>query len=167
MKSLLRRPLGLSAVAVLCAAVGCSSTDDAAGLVVPTPSAREARLCRALHKELPEAVDGHKRRTADPVSDFTAAWGAPAIALRCGVGRPKILTPGTEHYNPAADSVEIDGVGWLPERQPDGSVRCTTTLRATWVEVTLPKKYVGDAGDISALTDFADAVKKTIPEGVV
>ncbi|MEX2983836.1 DUF3515 domain-containing protein [Streptomyces sp. C36] len=167
MKTSLRRPLGLPALALLCASVACSAPDGKASPAVPTPPARQAELCRALHKELPETVDGRKRRAADPVSDLTAVWGDPAISLRCGVGRPKILTPGTEHYNPTADSVEIDGVGWLPERQPDGSVRCTTTLRQAWVEVTLPKKVVGEAGDISALTDLADAVRKTIPVGVL
>ncbi|KJY42221.1 hypothetical protein VR41_08805 [Streptomyces sp. NRRL B-1568] len=167
MKYSLRRPLGLPAVALLLTSVACSAADRQAGPAVPTPSAAQAGLCRALHKELPEAVDGKKRRTADPVSDFTAVWGDPAISLRCGVPRPKILTPGTEHYNPTADAVEIDGVEWLPEQQPDGSVRCTTTLRLAFVEVTLPKEVVGDAVQIGALTDLADAVKKTIPVGVV
>ncbi|MGK5547954.1 DUF3515 domain-containing protein [Streptomyces sp. URMC 127] len=167
MKSFLRRPFRLPAVVVLCAAAGCSPAGGTEGPSVPTPSARAAGLCRALHKELPKTVDGKRRRTADPVSDFTAVWGDPAIALRCGVERPEIIKPGSEHYNPAADSVEIDGVDWLPERQPDGSVRCTTTLREAFVEVTLPKQVVGGAGDLGALTDLAGAVAKTIPVGVV
>lgn len=167
MKSSLRRPLGLPAAALLLAAVGCSAPDPSAGPAVPAPDARQAGPCRALHRALPDVLDGRKRRTAEPVSDFTALWGDPAITLRCGVARPKILTPGTEHYNPGADSADLDGVTWLPERQPDGSVRCTTVQREAWVEVTLPERVVGGVGDISALTDLADAVKKTIPEGIL
>ncbi|MCC3770688.1 DUF3515 domain-containing protein [Streptomyces sp. UNOC14_S4] len=120
-----------------------------------------------MHKALPDSVDGLKRRTADPESDFTAVWGDPAVSLRCGVKRPEIIRAGSTTYAPTTGSVEADGVEWLPERQPDGSVRCTTVHREVWVEVTLPKKVAGDAGDIGALTDLADAVKKTIPFGYV
>ncbi|WP_229328495.1 DUF3515 domain-containing protein, partial [Streptomyces sp. UNOC14_S4] len=123
--------------------------------------------CKDLHKALPDSVDGLKRRTADPESDFTAVWGDPAVSLRCGVKRPEIIRAGSTTYAPTTGSVEADGVEWLPERQPDGSVRCTTVHREVWVEVTLPKKVAGDAGDIGALTDLADAVKKTIPFGYV
>ncbi|MEV4440410.1 DUF3515 domain-containing protein [Streptomyces sp. NPDC049577] len=163
----LRRPfLGVPVVPVLalllCPAVACSSTDEAAGPAVPTPPAREAALCRALHKELPATVDGRQRRATDPASDFTAAWGDPAISLRCGVPKPGLL-----RRNPGSDAAEIDGVAWLPERQPDGGIRCTTVQREAWVEVTLPKEVVGDAGDMSALTDLAGAVRRTIPEGII
>ncbi|MFF4221352.1 DUF3515 domain-containing protein [Streptomyces sp. L500] len=167
MKSSLRRPLGLPAAALLLAAAGCSAPDPSAGPAVPTPDARQAGHCRALHGALPDVLDGRKRRTAEPASDFTALWGDPAISLRCGVARPKILTRGSEHYNPNADSAELDGVEWLPERQPDGSVRCTTVHREAWIEVTLPARVVGGAGDISALTDLAGAITKTVPVGIL
>ncbi|MEU2868394.1 DUF3515 domain-containing protein [Streptomyces olivoreticuli] len=163
----LRRSLGLPAVVVLFAAVGCSSGNDTAGPAVPTPPARAVGPCRALHKALPESVDGMERRKAGPVSDFTAVWGDPAIALRCGVLRPEIIREGSKTYAPSTGSVEADGVEWLPERLSDGSIRCTTVHREVWVEVTLPKKVAGDAGDLGALTDLADAVKKTIPFGYV
>ncbi|MGW1074622.1 DUF3515 domain-containing protein [Streptomyces sp. NPDC002537] len=167
MKSSLRRSLGLPALVVLFAASGCAAGGGPAGPAVPTPPDRAVGPCRALHKVLPESVDGMKRRTADPVSDFTAVWGDPAIALRCGVQRPEVIRAGSKTYAPSTGSVEADGVEWLPERQPDGSVRCTTVQREVWVEVTLPKKVAGDAGDLGALTDLADAVKKTIPFGYV
>ncbi|GAA0429076.1 DUF3515 domain-containing protein [Streptomyces luteireticuli] len=158
-----RRLAGLPAAALLCTAVACSATDRGPVVPTPPPTGRQAGLCRALHAQLPDSVGGLKRRSTDPASDFTAAWGgSPAIVLRCGVPKPELL-----QRNPGADAAEIDGVDWLPERQSDGSVRCTTTLREAWVEVTLPKRIAGDAGDISALTDLADAVKKTIPEGII
>ncbi|GAA0497479.1 DUF3515 domain-containing protein [Streptomyces stramineus] len=163
MKSSLRRSLGLPAVVVFFAAVGCSTSDDTAGPAVPTPSGAQAAKCRALHQALPGTVDGRKRRGTDPDSDLTAAWGdGESIALRCGVPKPALL-----QRNPAADSVDINGIEWLPEKQPDGSVRCTTVKREAWVEVTLPARVVGGAGDISALTDLADAVRSTVPYGII
>ncbi|ARZ67655.1 DUF3515 domain-containing protein [Streptomyces sp. HU2014] len=166
MKSSLRRSLAVPALLVFCAA-GCSSAGGPAGPPVPTPSARAAGLCRALHEKLPDTVGGSRRGTAHPVSDFTAVWGRPAIELRCGVPKPEVVTEGNPHYDPNAPSVEIDGVEWLAERRSDGSVRCTTVLREAHVEVTLPKKVAGDAGDLGALTDLAAAVAATVPIGIV
>ncbi|MEU4210689.1 DUF3515 domain-containing protein [Streptomyces sp. NPDC026206] len=163
MKSSLRRLLGLPSAALLVATAACSAPGAQAGPAVPAPPERQAGLCRALHKELPRAVDGLERRTVEPVSDLTAVWGDdPSVSLRCGVRKPGLLK-----RNPATDSMDIDEVGWLPEKQPDGSVRCTTVRREAWVEVTLPKKVVGEGGDLSALTDLSGAVLKTIPEGII
>ncbi|MEV8311808.1 DUF3515 domain-containing protein [Streptomyces flavidovirens] len=147
----------LSCAALLLAAVGCSLTDDAVAVPVPSPSPEEAELCRALHRELPEAVDGQQRRTADPESDLTAVWGDPAIVLRCGVPRPEKMD------DPAAKAVEADGVNWMLERQGDGSPRFTTTYREAYVEVTLPAKY---AHDVTPLAAFAAPVKKTVPDSL-
>ena len=120
-------------------------------------------MCRALHKDLPRTVDGLRRRTAGPASDFTAVWGDPAVRLRCGVARPKVLDPGDEHYSPRSEAAEVNGVDWLPRKQGDG-YRFTTVLRRAFVEVTVPGKY---APEVDALIDLAGPVKKTIPMGVV
>ncbi|ASQ97177.1 DUF3515 domain-containing protein [Streptomyces sp. 11-1-2] len=155
-RSLTRRlvPLALALVPI----TGCSfigDSDDSVALAVPSPSAQAAAVCRALHKELPSTVDGLKRGTAEPASDYTAVWGDPAVQLRCGVPRPTAMSSTTE-------SAEVNGVAWLPEKQKDG-YRFTTVLRRAYVEVTVPRKY---APEINALLDFAKAVKKTVPKGV-
>jgi hypothetical protein len=156
-KSSLRRPLGLFAAALLLGAAGCSSKDEASP-AVPSPAGHQAALCRDLHRALPGTVGGLKRRPTHPASDFTAAWGDQAvITLRCGVPRPAMFDKVT------TKSAEIDGVDWAPEKLSDGSVRCTTSLRPVYIEVTLPKKITGDGGDMSALVDLAAAVNKTIP----
>ncbi|MEV5240284.1 DUF3515 domain-containing protein [Streptomyces cinnamoneus] len=153
----LRRPFVLPAVALLSACAACSATDAPAGPAVPTPSARQAVLCRALHGELPAEVDGLKKRATDPVSDFTAAWGGgPSVTLRCGVPKSAVVARAT-------NAVEIDGISWVPEELRDGSVRCTTVLREATVEVTLPKETSGGFG---ALSDLAEAIRKTVPEGI-
>ncbi|MEV0372637.1 DUF3515 domain-containing protein [Streptomyces sp. NPDC050636] len=153
-----RRYLALPVLTVLFTAVSCSSED----IAVPSPKGDAVRHCRALHKELPRTVDGLQRGTAEPVSDFTAIWGDPAVQLRCGVPKPDVLTAGSEHYNPNAEGAEVNGVRWLFEKQDDG-YRFTVVLRKVYVEVTVPGTY---APEVNVLTDLAGAVKKTIPAGV-
>ncbi|MEU1666669.1 DUF3515 domain-containing protein [Streptomyces sparsogenes] len=167
-RSRLRRGVTTSAAVALLvlSAAGCSlfgGSDGSLSLAVPKPSAKTAALCRALHRELPRTVNGLERRAPEPASELTAAWGDPAVKLRCGVDKPAALTAGTEHYDPYAASAEIDGVQWLPERLGDG-YRFTTVLRQAYVEVTVPGKY---APEVNPLVDLAKAVKKTVPPGVV
>lgn len=152
----------LPVAAALLAAAGCASVGSA-GVTPPTPPAAEAKLCRALHAALPQTVDGLGRRTTDPASPYTAAWGDPAVVLWCGTPSPDVLTPGNAHYNPTADAAEIDGVDWLVEQQPDGSYRFTTTDREAWVQISVPSKY---APQVNPLTDFARAVSRTLPTTV-
>ncbi|MFJ6747519.1 MULTISPECIES: DUF3515 domain-containing protein [unclassified Streptomyces] len=153
-----RRYAALPALAVLFAAVSCSSPEVA----VPSPEGEAVQHCRALHERLPRILDGLERRTAEPVSDFTAMWGDPAVQLRCGVPKPAVLTAGSEHYNPNPDAAEVNGVEWLFEKQDDG-YRFTTVLRKAYVEVNVPGKY---APEVDVLTDLAHAVKKSVPVGV-
>ncbi|MEV4684118.1 DUF3515 domain-containing protein [Streptomyces kurssanovii] len=153
MTSFGRRPLILSAAAVLVAAAGCSSTDASASITVPSPPAEEAALCRALDGELPDSVDGHDRDDPEPSSELTAGWGDAAIVLRCGVARPVGMS------DPQGQGVEVDGVNWLLEERDEGP-RFTTTYRETYVEVTLGSRYMHDIGP---LTDLAGPVKKTVP----
>ncbi|MEU6079775.1 DUF3515 domain-containing protein [Streptomyces sp. NPDC047108] len=138
---------------------GCSFSDEGDARPVPKPSAEAADLCRKLQETLPKSVDGLDRSADGPDSDFAADWGDPAVQLRCGVPRPELLTHGSEHYNPTAEGMEVNGVLWLTEKQDDG-YRFTTTGRLAYVEVTVPGKY---APETSPLLDLAKAVKKSVP----
>ncbi|MGW4513078.1 DUF3515 domain-containing protein [Streptomyces sp. NPDC004393] len=153
-----RRLLGLPALALLIAAAGCSSDHGSPSATVPSPDAKVAQLCRNLDKVLPQKVDGLEQNDPEPRSALTAGWGSPAIILRCGVVRP------TEMDDPEADGMEVNGVGWLLQKQNDGSFRFTTTLRRAYVEVSLPKAHTGDG--VAPLVSLAPAVKKAIPEGI-
>ncbi|MFF4256081.1 DUF3515 domain-containing protein [Streptomyces sp. NPDC001663] len=154
-----RTVLGLPALAVvLITAAGCSSADDSARAAVPGPGAKVTKLCQNLDKVLPSKVDGQGRKDPEPASALTAGWGDPAIILRCGVDRP------AEMDDPEADGVEVNGVGWLLQKQKDGSFRFTTTLRKAYVEVTIPKDRTGDG--MAPLVDLAQSVKKAIPAGI-
>ncbi|MFF0084371.1 DUF3515 domain-containing protein [Streptomyces canus] len=150
--------VGLPALALLITVAGCSSADDSASAVVPSPGAGVTKLCRELDRVLPSKVDDQDRRDPEPASTLTAGWGDPAIILRCGVERPSKMD------DPEADGVDANGVGWLLEEQDDGSFRFTTTLRKAYVEVTIPKDRAGDG--MAPLVDLASPVKKAIPEGI-
>ncbi|WP_430378211.1 DUF3515 domain-containing protein [Streptomyces sp. B1-3] len=153
-----RRLIGLPALLTLITIAGCSSADDGTRAAVPSPRTEVTELCENLDKALPSKVDGQDRRDPEPASALTAGWGDPAIILRCGVQRPSKMD------DPEADGVEVNGVGWLLEKQDDGSFRFTTTLRKAYVEVTIPKQRTGNG--MAPLVDLAPAVKKTIPEGI-
>ncbi len=148
--------LGPSVAALLLTAVGCSSTDSAPPVAVPTPDAKAAGYCRALHEELPKSVAGLDRDTGTK-SELIAEWGDGAIVLRCGVPRPAKMD------DPMAKGIEADDVAWMLEQAADGASRFTTTYRKAYVELYLPEKY---AHDVTPLAAFAPAIRKTVPESL-
>ncbi|MBC9723539.1 DUF3515 domain-containing protein [Streptomyces sp. TRM68367] len=150
--------LRLPALVLLITVAGCSSADDSASAAVPSPGAKVTKLCQNLDKVLPARVDGQDRRDPEPASALTAGWGNPAIILRCGVVRPAAMN------DPEADGVDVNGVGWLLQKQGDGSFRFTTTLRKAYVEVTIPKGRTEDG--MAPLVDVAPAIKKAVPKGI-
>ncbi|RPF36557.1 DUF3515 domain-containing protein [Streptomyces sp. TLI_185] len=158
MKFLRRRLIGLPVLALLITAAGCSSADGGARAAVPSPGTKVTALCQKLDKALPAKVDGQDRRDPTPASTLTAGWGNAAIILRCGVARPAKMS------DPEADGVEVNGVGWLLEKQNDGSFRFTTTLRKAYVEVRIPAGRSGDG--MAPLVDLAPAIKKSVPTGI-
>jgi hypothetical protein len=102
-----------------------------------------------VHHALPEQVDGRDRRDTEPASDRTAAWGNPALVLRCGVPRPAGLSPTSE-------VIEVNGVGWfLAERK--AAYVFTTVGRRTYVEVRVPASTPREQAT-APLADLAEAV---------
>jgi hypothetical protein len=141
-------------VALLPLLGGCSGTvslDDA-----PALTGADARACAALVKALPDRVSDQQRREADTGDGYAAAWGDPAIELRCGVPKPAGLTA-------ASACQTTDGVDWyVPPSQITGrptDVTMTTVGRAQYVEVRVPADYFPPA---ASMVDLAPAVKSTI-----
>ena len=98
---------------------------------------------------LPAELDGRDRRDTDPTSPRTAAWGDPAVVLRCGVGRPPGLT--------GSEVVVVDRVGWvLAERQ--AAYVFTTSDLATYVEVRVPRSTPRTAAT-APLVDLAAPIR--------
>ena len=152
------RLFGLPTLALLISATGCSSADDSASAAVPSPDAKVTKLCQNLDERLPPKVDGLDREDPEPRSTLTAGWGGPAIILRCGVERP------AEMLDPKASTTEVNGVAWLVQEQDDGSYVFTTGLREAYVEVGFSEEQA--AKGAGPLVDFAEPIKKAIPEGI-
>ena len=107
--------------------------------------------CKALLADVPRQVADQEN--FDVPGRIAAAWGDPAIILRCGVEKPEALTPSSRCF-------DVSGVGWLAETTADGYL-FTTIGRAFHVSVEVPKTY-DPAAD--ALADLASSVKKHDPE---
>ncbi|WP_339156650.1 DUF3515 domain-containing protein [Actinomadura luteofluorescens] len=142
----LRSLATLGGLALLAAACG----DGAVQVPAPSPGAATQRLCQGLR--LPEKVHGQKRRDTSPDSPLTAAWGSPAIALRCGVPLPATLRQ-------TSQLVTINGIDWFGQ-PADRPVTFTAVARQAYVEVTVPPKY-NPAGDV--LIELGPSIKATIP----
>ncbi|MFF2144805.1 DUF3515 domain-containing protein [Kitasatospora sp. NPDC058190] len=125
-------PVALTCTVVVL--IGSWSSADAQ-VEVPRPSGKAADYCRALSAALPQELLGHARKDPSPASPYTAAWGSsPRTVLRCGIDRPEELDG--EH---AADwSPTADDVTWWSQKLSDGGYRFVTTMRAAYVEVTVP-----------------------------
>jgi hypothetical protein len=130
---------------------GCTAT---AAVQPPDPAGAAATACTALARSLPQEVADLPRRRTTPQSPFTAAWGDPAITVRCGVELPASYTVG-------AVCTSIDGVDWLPGA--DGvSGPYTAVGRAAFVAVEVPAGY-DPARSVVALTDLSPAIGAAVP----
>lgn len=129
---------------------GCSRPVD---VDPPSPASSVESACQALLGDLPDTLAGQERRDIAPEGALAAAWGDPAIVLRCGVDQPAAMSPD-------AQVVEVDGVTWLPEELTAGYV-FTTYGRTAFVEVTVPDDYAPEG---SVLVGLAGPVKQAVPQ---
>ncbi len=123
-------------------------------VAAPSMEAAQLATCTKLVAALPETVDDLSRREVEPAGAPAAAWGDPAIVLRCGVPMP-------DEFTDTSMCLETDGVGWfVPDDQLEGTpetVTMTTIGRDVNVEVTLPEGHLPAV----AMVDLAPAVKQT------
>jgi hypothetical protein len=111
---------------------------------------RSALDCAAMFADLPQTVADQRRLLVD--GKLAGAWGDPPIVLRCGVEKPRQLTPTSTCH-------EVDGVGWLAEKQSDGWL-FTTIGRKHYASLEVPSDYEPAA---DALADIADTVARHLP----
>lgn len=137
--------LALAAALVLAGCQGDSVRVDA----YPTTTS-SALDCAALLGDLPPHVAGQSRRLV--AGKIAGAWGDPPIILRCGVEKPAALKPTSTCH-------EVNGVGWLAERQSDGYV-FTTIGRKHYASLEVPAGYEPEA---DALADVADTIARHLP----
>lgn len=130
--------VGVITVILVVVLSGC-----AAPVAVPVPQPSES-VCAESEALLPAAIRGQERRSTEPASDLTAAWGDPPVVWRCGVGEP----PGLQ---PDSSLIEINGITWFAEELSAG-YRFTTLDLLADVEVTVPDAYSPEAEVIVLLT---------------
>jgi hypothetical protein len=151
-----RRPWAPAAACLVLLPLAAGCGGGGAPVAAPRPSGTAAADCRALHRVLPGSLKGLARRDTAPDSEFTAAWGDPAITLRCGVARPAVLDSATQ-------AAQFGGVGWVPESTGGSGVRLTTTGRQAYVELDLPAHYTGKADSAGYPAALGAAIRKTVP----
>ena len=96
----------------------------------PALSAAQQRACQDLISALPTDLGDLPARPVDSPSPYVAAWGEPAVTLRCGVPRPP-------SFIATADVQQINGVTWFAERR--GSTTAWVVVdRPVYVEVLAP-----------------------------
>ena len=141
---------GVCACAFLTA---CGSNDGT--VRVDTPAHARPSGCAGLVKALPAHVDDQPKRMTSGYA-AAAAWGDPAIVLRCGV-------PKAAGFTRTSACTTANGVDWFfPSDQVgdnDAAVVFTLLHRSPRVEVIVPAHY-RPQGPGNVLIDLAKAVKK-------
>jgi Protein of unknown function (DUF3515) len=138
------RPVAAACAVMLVTAAVSTACSSPAEVSPPVPPDEAEPACSALVAALPDAVLDQGARAIEPDSPYAAAWGSPAIVLRCGVSRPAALTP-------TSQLISVNGVDWLPEELTEGYV-FTTFGRVANVEVTVPDDYEPEAGPLAELS---------------
>jgi hypothetical protein len=115
---------------------------------VPNPDGEDVQSCTQLHEALPKKIgDGLEQRDVTPKSPLVAAWGKPAVVLRCGVGIPST-------YRPGVDLTIINNIGWFEDDRPDDVVY-TTITREPRVALAIPRSHTSS---FEILVDLSGAI---------
>lgn len=116
--------------------------------------AADRAACKEFLAALPEKVSDEPRREVSG-SRYAAAWGDPAIVLRCGVPLPESYA-----FDPC---ITRDGIGWsIPQRQtddPNTDVVMTLAHRSLVVEVRVPEDYRPN-GPMNVMADLDPVVRE-------
>jgi len=107
--------------------------------------------CRQFLAAAPKQLADQPRRTVTG-NEYAAAWGDPAIVLRCGVALPKDYA--------GAPCITRNGIGWsIPLEQADElgvDVVMTLAFRTPVVQLRVPAAYRPESpADVMADLDAA------------
>jgi hypothetical protein len=72
--------------------------------------------CTALLAALPDSVADQPRREVEPADAWGAAWGDPAIVLRCG-------GPAPAGFDDVAACTTVNGVDWFVDEDAVEALR--------------------------------------------
>lgn len=133
-------------------ATGCGGPVE---VDVPDLAAADAAVCDAFTADLPDTLAEKERVEIEPADAPAAAYGDPAIVVRCGVDEPAgfDLTSSCEVAN---------GVGYyIPDEQYEDQgldLTITTAGYTPRVEIVVPDDYRPNAGAaaMAALAPLVD-----------
>ena len=149
-----RRPVLANAGAVACLLLFISGCTTSVEVDAPDLSGSDAAACADLVDGLPDLVADELRRPVQPDDRAAAAWGDPAIVLRCGVPQPEL-------FDALSTCQVTNGVAWfIPDEQITGEavdIVMTTIGRAPDVEVLVPADHFPPA---DAMVDLARSLKR-------
>lgn len=158
--------IGVAVVAVIGVIAGAayirsqpvtSVTDPLIVSSVESPGAGTA-ACASLMAALPDPLGDLPRRQLEqgdnPLLAGVAAWGEPAIVLRCGLPTPTELTC-------SSSLQEVDGVAWLP-LSGTGATTYLAVDRSVRVALTVP-----DTSGTAPWQLTSKIVAATLPERAV
>lgn len=118
--------------------------------------AADSAACRTVMPALPQQLAGENRRTLEGATDGIAAWGDPAVILRCGLETPQELTC-------SSALVVVNGVSWL--QLPDSGLGETTYIaadRSVRIAVTIPDGSPAGSGP-GAIQQISTVVAIKLP----
>jgi hypothetical protein len=119
----------------------------------PALSAGQQQACQELISALPTDLGDLRARPVDSPSPYVAAWGEPAVTLRCGIARPPSFVA-------TADVQQINGVSWFAERR--GSTTAWVVVdRPVYVEVLAPAAEA--SAPVARLSTAVTAALKSRP----
>jgi len=141
--------------AISCAITLCACGPAKVAITAPTPDATTVALCHTLVSSLPGEIATQGRRLVAGDDQLTAAWGDPALTLRCGVERPKGLRP-------ESSIISINGIDWYAEQLSAG-YQFTSVNTKMFVEVTVPNTYSPEANVLTEMSPALGPVKLRKP----
>lgn len=108
-------------------------------------------------RDLPTTLNSQQRRRVTGAA-FAAAWGEPAIVVRCGVAEPK-------SFNKYANCQTVNGIDWFLQGQvpamsdtpPPGELTVTTIYRKPAIQVVVPNNY-GTQGPSTAMAQLTSVI---------
>lgn len=111
---------------------------------------------------LPATLNGQPRVHATGY-EFGAAWGKPAIVLRCGVPEPTAFVQAIKKQE-GPPCQTVNGIDWyLSGTVPDDAssnqrITVTTVYRTLAIEVSVPAHY-GTQGPGTAMALLTDVIR--------
>ncbi len=125
-----RTTAAVAALAIASSLAGCGRS--VAVQPLPIDSSTTAADCARLVGALPDSIGAGRSWRVEPDPLSTAAWGSPAVVLRCGDNVP---VP-----RPTEQLLTVGGVTWIVQSLSDGE-QYVSVERSPGVIVAVPDRY--------------------------